>query len=33
MDHIKLVILGIIGIAVVIGVTAGLTYLLGIARP
>jgi hypothetical protein len=33
MDHIKLVLLGVIGIAVVIAVTAALTHLMGIARP
>jgi hypothetical protein len=33
MDHIKLVLFGVIGIAVVIAVTAALTHLMGIARP
>ena len=32
MDHIKLVIYGVIGIGVVIAVTAMLTNVLGIAR-
>jgi len=33
MDHIKLVLLGVVGIAVVIAFTAAATHLLGIARP
>lgn len=32
MDHIKIMIYGFIGIGVVVGVTALLTHLLGIAR-
>lgn len=32
MDHIKIMIYGIIGIGVVVAVTALLTHLLGIAR-
>lgn len=32
MDHIKILIYGFIGVGVVVGITALLTHLLGIAR-